>query len=54
LKEEGTVETSPLSSIRFIYGCTIRGGIGSTVLGIKYNLGRHPMLYKSREMRGLR
>jgi len=50
LKEEGTMETSPLSSIRFIYGRTIRGRIGSTVLEIKYSLGRHDVLSNSREM----
>jgi len=50
LKEEGAVETSPLSSIRFIDRRTIRGRIGSTVLGIKYSLSRHDALSKSREM----
>jgi len=50
LKEEGTMETSPLSSIRFIYGRTIRGRIGSTILGFEYSLGRHDALSKSREM----
>ena len=44
------METSPLSSIRFIYGRTIRGRIGSTVLEIKYSLGRHDVLSNSREM----
>jgi len=49
LKEEGTVETSPLNSIRFIYGHTIRGRIDSTILGFEYSLGRHDALSKSRE-----